>query len=173
MKLKKTTAAIIIAGSIGIAALTAPLIAHSGKSCEQRQHRSGHFSMMNGHGPMNKNPEKMIEMMSHKLDLSDEQRDQAFTKLDDFRPQMQQAHQAISDGMKRIHEIDSGSDDFRSNLNELADQQGKLVAQAIKLHTTMHVEFEELLTAEQKLKLKEMQQKHGNHHGRKHAKAEI
>ena len=168
MKLNKTTATILIAGSIGIAALTSPLFADGGKFCDQRQHGSGHFSMMNEHGPMNKNPEKMIEMMSHKLDLSDEQREQAITKLDEFRPRMKQAHRAIRDGMKRIHELDSGNENFISSLNELADQQGRLIADTIKLHTTMHVEFEQLLTAEQKSKFNEMKQRHGSRHGRKY-----
>ena len=165
MKLTKTSTALIIAGSIGVAALTAPLFADGGKNCDKRHHGKGHYSMMGGHGHMGKNPEKMIEKMSRKLDLTEEQRDQALAKLDEFKPQMSQAHQALRDGMKRIHEIDADADNFPSNLDALADEQGKLVADMIKLRTTMHVEFEQLLNEEQKAELKEMREKRAKRHG--------
>ncbi len=163
MRLNKTTAVIIIAGSIGIAALTSPLFAHSGKFYKHRQHGQGHLSMMSEHGSMMNNPEKMIKMMSHELDLSDEQRNQATAKLDEYRPRMKQAHQALREGMKLLHEIDSGADNFESNLTDLADEQGRRVAEMIKLHTKMHVEFEQLLTTEQKVKLKDSRQNRGWH----------
>ena len=162
MKLTKTSTALIIAGSIGVAALTAPLFADGGKHCDKRQ---GHYSMMGGHGHMGKNPERMIEKMSRKLDLTDEQRDQAFAKLDEFRPQMRQARQALSDGMKRLHEIDADADNFNSNLDEIAEEQGKLVADMIKLRTTMQLEFEQLLNDEQKAELEQMKEKRSKRHG--------
>ena len=166
MKLTKTTTAMIIAGTIGIAALTAPLFADNGKNCEDRQSNKGHFSMMGGHGKMNKNPERMIEMMSRKLDLSDEQREQALAKLDELKPQLRQAKTAMHDGMKRLHAIDSEAENFTANLDDIANEQGKLVADMIKLRTTMFVEFEEILTEEQKTKLNKIKQKRGRHHNR-------
>ena len=163
MKLTKTSISMIIAGTIGLAALTAPLFADEGRSCGKRHHGQGHYSMMGGHGPMSKNPEKMIKMMSHKLDLSDEQREQAFTKLDEVRPQIRQARRDIRQGMKRLHELDSSAENFTQTLNNLANEQGKLVADMIKLRTTMHFEIEQILTEEQKTKLNELKQKRGKH----------
>ena len=165
MKLTKTSIAIIFAGSLGIIALTAPIFADGNKNCQQGQ---SYMGMMNNHGPKNKNPEKMIERMSHKLDLSDQQREQAFTKLDEFKPQMKQAHLAIREGMQRIHEIDSDADNFTSNLDELATEQGKRVADMIKLRKTMHVEFEQILTDEQKEKFEKLKQKRGGRHHFEH-----
>ena len=164
MKLTKTTTAMLIAGTIGVTALTAPLWADGGKNCESRHHGKGHFSMMGGHGKMNKNPERMIEKMSRKLDLSDEQREQALAKLDELKPQLKEAQTAMRDGMKRLHDMDSNTANFTSNLDEIANEQGKLVADMIKLRTTMFVEFEEILTEEQKVKLNEFRKKRGRHH---------
>ena len=165
MKLTKTSTAVILAGSIGLIALTAPLFADGGKNCQQRYGQS-HYGLMGHHGPMSKNPEKMIEKMSRKLDLTDEQRDQAFAKLDEFTPQIREARQAIRDGMKRLHEMDSEADNFESNLENIANQQGKLVADMIKLRTAMHLEFEQLLNDDQKAKFEEMKQKRGKYrHG--------
>ena len=158
MKLNKTSAAIILASSIGVAGLTAPLFADSGKSC-QRQQGKGHYSLMSQPGLMNKNPEKMIEMMSHKLDLSEEQRDQAFATLEEYSPQFLEKRQAIHEGMTRLHEIDTEAENYESSLQTIASEQGKLLADMIVLRTNMRIELEQLLTDEQKAKFDKIKQK--------------
>lgn len=103
----------------------------------------------------------MIEMMSHKLDLSDEQREQALAKLDEFTPQIREKRQAMHDGMKRLHEIDVDADNYESDLQTIANQQGKLVTDMIILGASMHTELEQLLTDEQKAQYDELKKKRG------------
>ena len=166
MKLSKTSNAIILASSIGLITHTAPLFADSEDSCQQRGYGKGHFTMMGQHGPGNKNPEKMIEKISRKLDLSDEQREQAYAKLNEITPRIKEKRQAIHEGMKRLHEIDPDADDFESSLQTIANEQGQLVADMILLQASMHIELEQLLTDEQKAQFDKMKQKRGKHwHG--------
>lgn len=161
MKLSKKSIAYTLAGAMGLTALAAQSFGHGEKSCQHGYSGTGHTTMMSPHGPMSKNPEKMIEMMSHKLGLSDEQRDLAFAKLDEFTPKIRQYRQEIKQGMKRLHEIDVNADDFESELQTLADEQGQRMADMLVLGATLYTELAQLLTDEQKSELEKMRQKRG------------
>ena len=164
MKLTKKSTALLIAGIIGLGAISAPIIADENRHCGDRH--GGKFSMMSEHGFAGKDPERMLNKMVRKLDLTNEQRDQAFAKLDEYQPKLRDSKFAIMDSFKTLHQLEAGNEDYQAKSTELADQQGDLIAEMIKLRLAMHADFEEILTEEQKVKFNEFKQKRGHH--RKH-----
>ena len=166
MKLTKKSTALILAGVIGIGVLSTPLIADQKGHCGDRH--GGKYSMMSEHGFSGKNPERMLNKMVKKLDLTDEQRDQAFAKLDEYRPQLRESRFAMKDNFKSLHGLDSSAENYQQAADELADQQGDLVAEMIKLKLAMKADFEQLLTEEQKEQFAQMKAKHRHHRNHGH-----
>ncbi len=161
MTLTKKSLAIITAGVIGLGAITAPLLADSSRHCGGK---NGGYSMMSGHG-FGKDTDKMIGKMARKLDMTEEQRDQAFAIADKYRPQVREAKFAMRENMKTLHQLSTDSVDYTEQTQTLADQQGDLIADMIKLRTAMQADIEQILTAEQKTKFEKFKNKrHRRHH---------
>ena len=161
MKLTKKTIALTTAGIISLGVITAPLVADGRSSCGGK-HGSG-FSMMGGHH-MGKDADHLIGKIAHKLDMTQEQRDLAFETVDEYRPKFRELKIALKDNMKSLHELQSSSPDFTEKTTNIADQQGDLVAQMIKLKITMHAGIEQILTDEQKAKFEKFKNRRSRHH---------
>ncbi len=160
MKLTKKSLALITAGVIGLGAVTAPLVADGPRNCGGKH---GGYAMMGGHG-FGKDTDRMIGKMARKLDMTDEQRDQAFAIADKYRPQVREAKFAMRENMQSLHELDPAATDYTQKTESLADQQGDLIADTIKLRTAMQAELEQILTAEQKEKFEKFKRKHQRRH---------
>ena len=97
--------------------------------------------------------------MADKLDLTEDQHNQALNTMEEFRPQLIETRTAIKENMKKLHNLDSSTADYAAQSSELADQQGVLIAEMIKLGTGFNLALEEILNDEQKAKYQEFKQK--------------
>ena len=160
MKFTKKSLALITTGIIGLGVITVPLLADGQRHCGGKQ---GSYSMMGGHG-FGKDADRMIGKIAHKLDMTEEQRDQAFAIADKYRPEVREAKFSMRENMKNLHQLNSAAAGYAEKTETLADQQGDLIANMIKLRTAMRAELEQILTVEQKAKFEKFKRKHQRRH---------
>lgn len=145
----------IILGSVGAVAVTFVLAASS-------------WSMSHG---ARHNPERMLERMTHRLDLSEQQ--QA-----DIGALLGESHAQQETDRQRMKALKSSLKDQRSNfdaaaLQITADEMGELTSRRIYARTSTQAQVYTLLSPEQREKMDEMHEKRKMRklHKRAHAKS--
>ena len=106
--------------------------------------------------------DRMIEHMSASLNLTKEQRDAMYAIVDKSRPQTRELRDRLADTHKQLRALMRQGTPKESEVRELADAQGKAIADMIVLRTKVRTEINHVLTDAQR---QQMQQWRG-HRGR-------
>jgi Spy/CpxP family protein refolding chaperone len=125
---------------------------------------AGTRPVMSGHGcdQSRKGMEgRGFERMAKRLDLSTEQQ-QALKAIEaKYKSDMQELWKLSSDNRKALDKMDASD----PKLQELADAQGKTVADMMIVRKKMRSQMDKVLTDAQRQKLKDMFAHHWNHRG--------
>lgn len=137
----------------GLLALSATTILQAGQigSCEPG---TRHAMFQSEHG-RHAGPMKMLR----KLDLTEEQQDKVFELMHKQKPAMRDKMKEMRQARLAIHDAVMSDAYDAKQINQLADKQGKMVAEMIKVRTNNFNQIYSLLTPEQKIKAKEMRGK--------------
>lgn len=104
-------------------------------------------------------PEQRIEKMAKRLGLSDSQKQQIKILMEGRRAKMQALHQQMRASKQSLRTLDPSAYDFSSRLNNLADEQANLTRQIVVTKGQSRQQIFNLLTAEQRTKMKAMHAK--------------
>lgn len=137
----------------GLLALSAATILQAGQigSCEPG---ARHAMFQSEHG-RHASPMKMLR----KLDLTEEQQDKVFELMHKQKPAMRDKMKEMRQARQAIHDAVMSEAYDAKQINQLADKQGKMVAEMIKMRTNNFNQIYSLLTPEQKIKAKELRGK--------------
>lgn len=130
------------------------------------KHEGGKYSGKRGgrHGG------KMMKRMIKKLDLTDAQQAQIKT----LRESQKEQYKALREERKALRTemqaLDTTSADHQSQVTALADKKAKLDRKSFIQRSEARQQFEAVLTAEQRTKLKELKEKRRNRGGKRHGK---
>jgi len=127
---------------------------HHGKHCKK--------------GKMGKRFGMRIERMAKKLGLSESQLEQARKIEAKYKPKMQAMHEKKKASRQQLREVMHADNIDQASVKKLAKQQGDLKAQKIVLRSQMRTEINKLLTAEQRIKMKDMHNKRYEKHRGEH-----
>ena len=151
MKHKK----LIIGSTLGVGLLALSTVtllqARPIGSCEPG---ARHAMFQSEHG-RHAGPMKMLR----KLDLTEEQQDKVFELMHEQKPIMRDKMKEMRQTRQVIHDAVMSEAYNAEQINQLADQQGKMVAEMIKMRTNNFNQIYSILTPEQKEKAREMREK--------------
>ena len=138
---------------VGLLALSTVTILQASPvgSCEPG---ARHAMFQSEHG-RHAGPMKMLR----KLDLTEEQQDKVFELMHEQKPIMRDKMKEMRQARQSIHDAVMSEAYDAKQINQLADKQGKMVAEMIKMRTNNFNQIYSLLTPEQKIKAKEMRGK--------------
>lgn len=97
--------------------------------------------------------------MLRKLELTEEQRDKVFELMHEQQPAMRDKMKEMREARKATHDVVMNDEYDSKQVSLLADKQGKLTAEMIKMRTKNFNQIYSMLTPEQKVKAKEMHEK--------------
>jgi len=137
----------------GLLALSTATILQAGQigSCEPG---ARHAMFQSEHG-RHAGPMKMLR----KLDLTEEQQDKVFELMHEQKPVMRDKMKEMRQARQAIHDAVMSEAYDAKQINQLADKQGEMIAEMIKMRTNNFNQIYSLLTPEQKIKAKEMRGK--------------
>ncbi len=160
------SAAALFSGVEGVSAQSEDGEANKGRAGE----RHGHRGFGRGFG----DPARMIERMSQRLDLDETQQQNVRNIIDAARPEFDELRERARANRKAMRELDPADPDYSALLNNLAIENGELVAEGTLLFGRVRSEIDAQLTDTQRAELSEaMQRKRGGfRRGRRHADAE-
>jgi len=126
---------------------------YKGKYCDKHGKKSG---------------DRMERMIKH-LELSDEQATQVRSIRDSYQPKMQALREKMQENRKQLREEMHAETIDQEKVKKLADKMGDLKADKIILRAEKRNKIHNVLTNEQREKMKEMKErrgykyKHGHH----------
>ena len=152
MSIHKTVlaASMVAFGLLGQPALS---LAHDGEHSALANHGCGEFGRdMKDYG---------FERMADRLNMSAEQRE-AMKAIDDkYRPEMRELRQLMKDNRDALDKMDASD----PRLNEVAEAQGKTMADMTVLLKKMRAQMDKVLTDAQRRQLQTMFRFRSHHHG--------
>ena len=160
-----------------IALITAPILLAGAAAFAGMQHHDGDEKCDRGDGKghedrMNKEDredraDRMVERMSKRLELSDEQQVSMKKLFDDKKAQ----HQTMRTEMQSFHQamrtLDPAAADYDKNLAEAKRIAADLAVNKVDQKVSMKAELSKILTAEQLSKFEDMRERHGEGYGHK------
>ena len=159
------SAAALFSGVEGVSAQSEDRAANKGHAGE----RHGHRGFGRGFG----DPARMIERMSRHLDLDETQQQNIRNIIDAARPEFDELRERARSNRKAMRELDTSNPDYSALLNNLAMENGELVAEGTMLFGRVRSEVDAQLTDAQRAELAEaMQARGGFRRGRRPANAE-
>ena len=129
-----------------------------------REHNGKHCNK----GKMGNKFGMRIERMAKKLGFSESQLKQAHEIEAKYKPQMQALHDKKKATRQELRAVMHADTIDQAVVKKLAQQQGDLKAQKIVLRSQMRAEINNVLTEEQRSKMKEMHKKRGEKNHGKH-----
>ena len=103
-----------------------------------------------------------FERMEARLDLSTKQRQELKSIADKYRPEMRELVQLSFDNRNALDKMDASD----PKLQELAEAQGKTIADLTVLRKKMRSQMEQVLTDAQRQQLQALYEHHRYHRGR-------
>lgn len=134
--------------------LSGPVSAFKGGQCLDRGSLHKQSAGMGGM-PFGGRMGGMLRMMDA-LDLTQEQREQIWSVMDEKRTQMRTYMVSTHEGRKQLHEAAAEGDYDAAQVRKLADAQGKAMADMIVLRTQTWAQIQSMLTPEQQAKFTEL-----------------
>ncbi|HKJ07985.1 MAG TPA: Spy/CpxP family protein refolding chaperone [Gammaproteobacteria bacterium] len=158
MKKRNAIIGSVLAATVlaGTAAGTAS--AFPGGHCDHGGHRHGAMTFKGG--PMGGSGHHLMRLME-KLNLSKDQRDQIWKIVDAQRGQGREKMLALMENRKALRAATRGSQYDAGKVRELADRQGKLMADLMVMRADTKHRIRAVLTPEQQSQLDQMR---GHHH---------
>ena len=156
-----------IAAAIGATGIAVADMDGYGAGCPQgAQMQQGHggfgsgmgyggHGMMQGHGMMGQGPGAMMGGMGYGLGLTDEQRAEMGKIRGEFLPQMGELRGKMQANHEQLLALHQGGAADQATIGELADRQGELVAEMIKLRAAHQARMQALLTDEQREQMRQ------------------
>ena len=116
-------------------------------------------------------PARMIERMSRHLDLDETQQQNIRNIIDAARPEFDELRERARTNRKAMRDLDTSNPDYSALLNNLAIENGELVAEGTMLFGRVRSEVDAELTEAQRAELSEAMQRNrgGFRRGRRHA----
>ena len=111
-------------------------------------HRGGH-----GPGAAFRDPAKMIERMARHLDLDETQQQTINNIVEAARPEFETLREQARENRTAMRELETTDPDYSAKLNNLAVQNGELMASGTILFGRVRAELAAELTEEQRAKL--------------------
>jgi Spy/CpxP family protein refolding chaperone len=145
---------LLIAGLVlaGLAAAGTQLAVASPGEYGRCEGRGGHERMGGGMH----DEDHFVRHLERRLDLSAEQRTAVRKVVDQSQAQRRALHDKLNANRVALHALtESGKADDKQ-LQKLADEHGKLMAEMIVQRSKVHSEIQKVLTSEQREQLKEM-----------------
>lgn len=122
----------------------------------------GHHAM--GYGRHHSDHESRIERMADVLGLTQEQRDAVRAIIDKSRPQKRALRDTLSEHRRQLRALTQQGIPSEGEVRQIADAQGRAIADMIVLRTRIQSDINAVLTQEQREKMQEMRKRH--HHGK-------
>lgn len=151
MNTKKLLITSLLAGSMGLASIAYAAPDYDNGYQSQQGQRFGQKKQ--------KSPEQRIEKMAKRLGLSESQKQQVKTLMEGNRAKMQALHEQMRSSKQALRSLDPSSYDFSSKLNNLADEQASLTRQIVLAKGQNKQNIFNILTPEQRTKMKSTQEK--------------
>ena len=156
--MKTITKTLLISGAIlATGAVTVNAIAGGGPCGHKRAH------MGPGMGGMHHSPERMLERIADRLDLSEQQQTDIRASFGKDADEMNTLRQQMNDNRMALFALDPRSPDFIAKHGELAAGQAALMQQMMQLRASRKAEIASLLTEDQYTDWREMREKFGRH----------
>ncbi len=150
MKPNKTTITLITVGIL-VSGLALASPGFDGKSCGHHE-RGGHHMSFQDKG------DRMLERLSSKLALTDDQQVSVRAIMDASKPQRSALRDSMKDNKQALRDaMRSDSPDINA-IRTLAEQKGQYVAQMTVLRAETRAQINAVLSAEQRTKMKEMRE---------------
>lgn len=150
----------VIIGGIMAASLltmgTAAVHADPTAGCDKRAH---HTSFKPGH----KQGEHRLQRMMAYLEMDQTQRDQVKELFEQNRDKVEEKHQAMHKIRQQLREAGTSDTYDTDRVKQLAKQQAQLGAELAELRTATFNRIYQLMTPEQKKKLKVMREQKTHH----------
>ena len=131
--------------------LMSPASAFQQNACMDQGFRSHHATT----GTLFRGPIRHRLQMMESLELSQSQREEIWSILDESRPQIRSHMSSLLDGRRQLREILNNGYD-KAVVRQLAEAQGKAIADIIVLRTQTRSRVRALLTPDQQVKLSEL-----------------
>lgn len=147
----------LLAGGLAAAGMTSAL---ASPDEDGECHRGGHSMKMGRHMD---GEEHFLDHMTRRLDLTKEQQasiQEILKKSDTGMRETRDKLRANHEALRKL--ADDGQADAKQ-VQKLAQEQGRLIAEQIVQRTQVHGEIQKLLTDAQREQLKEMRERHGRH----------
>lgn len=157
MKKRNAIIGSVLAATVLAATAAGTASAFPGGHCDHGGHRHGAMTF-NG-GPMGGSGHHMMRLME-KLDLTKAQRDQIWKIVDGQRSEARQKMFALMDNRKALRAATTGSQYDAQKVRELADNQGKLMADLMVMRADTKHRIRAVLTPEQQSRLDQMRGHH-------------
>ena len=145
-------------GALGLGALTLvalPIFAGGKYFGHGHKHGHGEHMMMS---------DKMIDRLSHRLDLQDAQRDSLYAAADEVRPQVREFRRQLLESRNALRDLNPNAEDYHEQVAALADKHGAMAREATTLVAGMKSTLAEVLDDAQMTKLMGMlERKRGRH----------
>jgi Spy/CpxP family protein refolding chaperone len=101
-----------------------------------------------------------VERLADRLDLSKEQRNAMRAIVDKARPQMRDLRDRLVDNRKQLRALEREAKPDEARVTQLADAQGRAIAELIVLRTKIIGEMRGVLTDEQRSRLERWHRPH-------------
>lgn len=105
--------------------------------------------------------DKMIGRMAASLNLTKEQRDAMYAIVDKSRPQTRELRDRLAETHKQLRALMQQDAPKDSEVRQLADAQGKAIADMIVLHAKVRTEIHNVLTDAQRVQMQQWRGQHG------------
>lgn len=106
-------------------------------------------------------PERLVEHMTRRLELDDDQQQALENVVDAAAPEMNALRESARANRDAIRELDVNDPDYDAKLSNLARENGELASTATLLHGRLRAEINALLTPEQRETLANMPKRGG------------
>lgn len=157
------SAAALFSGVEGVSAQSEDEQSSKSRSGDRHGHR--------GFGGEFRDPTRMIERMSRHLDLDETQEQNIHNIVDAARPEFDALRERAQSNRKAMRELDTSDPDYSALLNNLAMENGEIVAEGTVLFGRVRSEVAAELTEAQRAEMSAAmeQRRAGFRRGRRHS----
>ena len=150
MNVKKSA---ILLASVAIFSLGGAVVAQdsAGSDDDNRKERS------RWHVRGGADPQRMIEMMTRRLDLDETQAQTVANIVESARPEFESLRESGRSQREAMRELQVSDPDYGSKLQNLAAERGELAAASTQLRGRVRAEIHAVLTPEQQQKMAEFE----------------
>jgi len=151
MKAKTVTSG-LIATAVLISGLALAGPGRDGANCGHN--KRGEYSMFK-----EGRQDRMLERMTEKLDLTDDQQLSVRAIMDEFQPRKQALRDTMKENRQALREAQHSDSPDLNTIRNLAEQKGQYVTEKTLLRAEVKTRMDAVLTAEQRTKMQEMHEK--------------